>query len=182
MSNNTPYYFDLLSKLVTNVHGIEKEELCCQRLDYRTFEDTMQWLLNKGYVVEVTIKDKPGYKSTYEGNMHVMDTLKKKRERQEAEKDPNSIRMILDKLETCWIPVDKLLPENATEMEFSLLNPNFKFAAVIVRDDAGHVDVRNRILQTPSGNLFLDAAIKTSDWHWSNGPFEPTHWMPLPKN
>ncbi len=177
----TPYYWDLLSKLVTNVNGITHDELCCHRLDYRTFEDTMNWLIDQGFVIEVLINNKKGYKSTYEGNMHVINKAKERREREEAAKDPNSILTILDRLSTCWIPVEKLLPENATEMKFALLNPNFKFAAVLVRDDNGNVEVRNRILQTPSGNVFLDAAIKNTNWHWSNGPFEPTHWMPLPQ-
>lgn len=177
----TPYYWDLLSKLATNVNGITHDELCCHRLDYRTFEDTMNWLIDQGFVVEVLINNKKGYKSTYEGNMHVINKAKENREREAAKKDPNSIREIIDTLNACWISVEKLLPENATEITFTNLNVNFKFVTVLVKDDCGHIGIRNRILQTPTGNQYLDASIETTDWHWSKDSFEPTHWMPLPR-
>ena len=101
--SETPYYWDLLSKLVTHVNGITHDELCCHRLDYRTFEDTMTWLIDKGYVVEIVINNQKGYRSTQDGNMHVIEYTKKNRERAEAAKNPNSILTIMDKLNSCWI-------------------------------------------------------------------------------
>lgn len=175
------YYYDILSKLVTHMEGIKDDDLCCHRLDYHTYEETMNFLINSGYVIEVLIDNKKGYKSTYEGNMHILDICKKRRAREDAKKDPNSILEIIDKIDTCWISMERLKPEDATEIKMTNLHDNFQFVTVIVRDDNGHVGVANRIKQTPTGNQYLDAAITTTDWHWSKGDFEPTHWMPFPR-
>lgn len=174
------YYYDILSKLVTHMEGIKDDDLCCHRLDYHIYQETMNFLVNSGYAIEVLIDNKKGYKSTYEGNMHILDICKQRRAREEAKKDPNSILEIMDKIDTCWIDCEKLMPEMATEISILEIHPNFKFVTVIVRDNDGHVGIANRCKQTPTGNQYLDAAIKTIDWHWSKGDFVPTHWMPMP--
>ena len=175
------YYIDILNKLAGRGQPIEHDELCCCRKSYEAFIEAVEYLKEKGWVTEIVTKDKKYYASTHDGNMHVINLAKERREREEAKKDPNSILTILDKLDTCWIDMEVLKPEDATELNMANLNSNFRFVTVIVRDNNGHVGICNRIKQTPCGNQYLDAAIETTDWHWSKGDFEPTHWMPFPR-
>ena len=175
------YYIDILNKLVGRGKPIEHDELCCCRLSYEAFLEDINYLKEKGWVTEFTENGKLYYKSTYEGNMKVIELVKERERRNAAAKDPNSISLVLDKLDSCWIDLNVLKPEDATEMKFAAVSVNFKFVTVIVRDNDGHIGTRNRIKQTPTGNIYLDASIKTTDWHWSNGDFEPTHWMPMPR-
>ena len=57
------YYYDILSKLVTHMEGIKDDDLCCHRLDYHTYQETMNFLVNSGYAIEILIDNKKGYKS-----------------------------------------------------------------------------------------------------------------------
>jgi hypothetical protein len=175
------YYFDILSKLVGRGKPIEHDELCCLRLSYDAFIKAIKYMEEIGWVSEIVIDGKTFYRSTQEGNMKVIQMLKERREREEAKRDPNSIAVILDKLDTCWIDLETLKPEDSTELNMTNLNSNFRFVTVLVRDNNGHVGIANRIQQTPCGNQYLDASIETTDWHWSKGDFEPTHWMPFPR-
>lgn len=175
------YYIDILKKLVGRKQPIEHDELCCLRLSYEAFTQAIAYMEQQGWVEEIIQNGKVHYASTYEGNMYIINLLKADRERNEAKKDPYSIRFIQEKLNSCWISVNEFMPEEATEIEFTDLNVNFKFVTVLTKNDNGVIEVRNRILQTPTGNKYLDASIKTIDWHWSQGSFEPTYWMPMPR-
>ena len=175
------YYIDILNKLVGRGKPIEHDELCCCRLSHDAFMEDIDYLEKQGWVKEFTENGKLYYEATHEGKMKVIELIKERERRNTAAKDPNSIATILDKLDSCWIDLNVLKPEDATEIVFAQLSVNFKFVTVLVRDNDGHVGMLNRIKQTPTGNIYLDASITTTDWHWSKGDFEPTHWMPMPR-
>jgi hypothetical protein len=174
------YYIDILNKLVGRGKPIEHDELCCCRLSYEAFFEDMKYLKEMGWAEEFIENNKTYYRSTHEGNMKVIELAQEREKRNAAAKDPNSIMTIYDKIDSCWIDCEKLMPEMATEISIVELHPNFKFVTVIVRDNDGHIGIANRCKQIPTGNQYLDAAIKTTDWHWSKGDFVPTHWMPMP--
>ena len=174
------YYIDILNKLVKRNAPIDHDELCCCRLSYEAFLADMVYLKEKGYVEELMINDKRCYQATSEGRSHVLELILDREKREKAKKDPNSILEILYQINKCWIPLDKLKPEDATEMVFADIGC-LKFATVLVKDDDGHVGMANRVIQIPTGNTYLDKNIEKFDWHWSQIDFEPTHWMPMPK-
>jgi hypothetical protein len=177
----TPYYSDLLGKLVGRAKPISHDELCCYRKDYETFVWTMEWLMRQGFVEIINENGIVHYISTEKGNTHMLNLCKERRARYEATKDPNSIQTILDKLNTCWIDMACLKPEDATELKITDALPCIRFVTVLVKDDEGHVAVANRCLRLKTGNQYLDANVDTFDWHWSNLDFVPTYWMPIPR-
>lgn len=179
---DTPYYYDLLAKLVgRGTKGMTYEELSCHRKNEYAFNNVMNLLVEHGYVIETRINGVKGYKSTSKGNQFVIEAIGANRAREEARRDPNSIQTVYDRLETCWISLEKLLPENATEIKLTDALPCMRFVTVLVKDDDGHVAVANRCLRIKTGNQYLDANVKTFDWHWSDLSFTPTYWMPMPR-
>ena len=179
--NETPYYSDILGKLVSIARPIPHYELCCFRKDIETFISTMEWLMRQGFVEIINENGVIYYISTNAGNMHMLNLCKERRKDHEAKKDVNSIQTVIDRLNTCWIDMEELRPENATEIKLTDALPCMRFVTVLVKDNDGHVGVANRCLRIKTGNQYLDANVDTFDWHWSRLDFVPTHWMPMPR-
>jgi hypothetical protein len=144
----------------------------------------MKWLIEQGFAEEVIVDGQKGYRSTHDGNMQLIKDCKERREQWEQwgqKKDSNSIQDIIDRLSTCWISLETLLPENAVGIKMVDSFPTMQFCTVLVKDDKDNVAIANRILCKKTGNLYLNKEADSFDWHWSNLDFIPTHWMPMPR-
>lgn len=174
------YYIDILKKLVDRKQPIEHDELCCTRLSYEAFLADMEFLKSNGLVEEFTENNKVYYRATDSGIDYVDDLIRIKKYREKARKDPNSILFVQEKINSCWIETNVLLPENATEIK-PLDVGGCEFTTVLVKDNVGHVSFANRVRRIPTGIQYLDKDIDDLNWHWSKIDFEPTHWMPIPQ-
>ena len=165
-----PYYFDILKKLVDKQDPIEHDMLCLCRLSDTAFKCSIDKMISMGFAKSFCKDNKIYYVATEKGKEHL--SLK--------HRNPNSIQNVQEKINSCWIAVDKLNPEDTIDLQFVDIG-HIKFVTVLVRDNDGHVGIRNRLLHSKCGNAYLDATIKAEGWHWSEADWEPTHWMPMPK-